>query len=217
MSNYRINNIYSTVPYDWQEKVNELIKENDNTCIAIQVPEKEGKTFYCRERLIDFLNHAGKGETALYYTPLKDTAIRVANTLQILMLRDRSFKVERLDDILMVHDSKRDVAVYFPLSKERLAGYLNSKITFQEIIIDDADTVKNRYLHNTILKAFLCDANLVMVGSPDICDMPLTKSIWKWVLNNPAFDVYVVTKPTPIEEFSEPTIALYTSPFLNVA
>jgi len=192
LETYDIKKLYIEDENDhsWQETI---MQTHQNT-VVVKAPRKTGKSYACRREIIDCMQYYKEGCTLLYFTPKHQDDVRMAYGVQILMGLDNSTVCNRTsNNIYVTEQLKRHSAVYIPADEIALAKLVASGITFDEIIIDDAERMNASLLHNAVLKAAVDGAFMTIMGSNVSYDAADSKkSVWQWMVNSPSSDTYVV-------------------------
>lgn len=177
--------------YSWQYQVG--ISEHNT--VVVQAPEKSGKTFLCRDRIMDFINSEAPGGNLLYFSPKKGEASRVAHTVEILLNRREIECSLARNGVYITEDQNLDTAVYAPTSHEALAHLLESGTKFKGIIVDNAESVHNTLLWTMIYKAKIDDAKLFVIGGDAVGETSNRKQIMSWLMNHPCAAAFRVHAP----------------------
>lgn len=191
METYDIKKLYIRDDNDhrWQDAV----LESHQSIVVAKAPHKTGKSYMCRKEIIDSMQYYKKGCTILYFTPNHQDDVKMAYGVQILMGLDNSTVCNRTpNNIYVTEHLKRHSAVYVPADEIAFAKLVASGITFDEVVIDDAESMNASLLHSAVLKAAVDGAFTTIVGSTTF-DLPeAKKNVWQWLINSPSSDTYVV-------------------------
>lgn len=197
--------------YSWQYQVG--ISEHNT--VVVQAPEKSGKTFLCRDRIMEFINSEEPGSNILYFSPKKGEASRVAHTVEILLNRREIECSLSRNGVYITEDQNLDTAVYAPMSHEALAHLLDSGTKFQRIIIDNAEAVHNTLLWTMTYKAKIDDAKLLVIGGEEDGKNGNRKQIMTWLMNHPCTDAFKVHGPQLGFCTAPDTLVKGTEEFMN--
>lgn len=191
MERYDIKKLYidTRADHSWQKDVSMSM----NNLVVVQAPEKTGKTYLCRDDVRVTLCAGAEGENILYYSPEEGDAARMAFGLQILLDRADMVCQKTRSDIYLLENDSRDTALYAPTSVVSMARLLASGEKFSKIIIDNAESVGYTILHTALLKSCVDNADFLAIGSFRFEDETFEhKDLWKWLLNSPSADTFVV-------------------------
>ena len=191
MEDYNITNLYidNVENHIWQSD----ILRSMSGIVAAQAPKKSGKTYMCRDEILDRLCYGDEGETILYYSPEKGAAARMAFGSRLLLENKNCVCDYTRTNVYVADVMDCGTALYAPSTMIAMARLLASGMKFSEIIIDDAEEVKCTIMHTALLKASVDACKLFAVGSFEEENLDSgKKSLWKWLLNSPSADTYIV-------------------------
>lgn len=199
MSEYRINNLYITEKndYEWQSRVLDHMGDMK----VVSAPHQVGKTFMCRDAVIEALEYGRLSQNILYYTPAGSPSVRrmVKNITRPLENESEDVTAGQSDGCYIIRDVERDTAIYLPMDRTALCRKLGSGLRFQMLVMDDADEMNPVILHTVILKGAVDEASMLFVGSHAGEERnPGEKSMWCWLLNHPSADVFYVQHDFPM-------------------
>ena len=196
METYEITNLHVTAkePYRWQD----IVRCSRVRHVAVEAPEKSGKTFFCRDEVYDFIRNADKGANILYYSPKKREPAKMAYNTQVLMNSKNVYCDMGVYGTFVLENTNLDTALYAPATREGLAKTIASGTKFDEIIVDDADVFGGMLFHSMLLKAETDNAKFIVIGDCDSESKAGKKSIMAWLMNSPCVDSYIVSRRPPI-------------------
>lgn len=192
LETYDLKKLYikSRKDHSWQNEVT----ASTHGVVAVKAPGKTGKTYVCRQDIISVLKNGSHKEAVLYFTPDRQDNVKMAYGVQILMGLDNRTVCNRTpNNVYVTENMERGTSVYVPADEIAFARVIASGIKFAEIIIDDAERMSASLLHNALLKAAVDGACMMAVGGGTPYGAPQDKKdVWRWLLNSPSSDTYVV-------------------------
>lgn len=181
---YNTNNIFISTnhPFTWKSEVRERIDAlTDVNQFIVSAPHGTGMTDFAETISYDF---AEASNDVLLVTASEMDADRTAFGIRIL----KKCELRNEGDRYLIMTSRGTITI--PRNTEALNDILVNDDDINVIVADGCEAYSNEKLHNIALKGSLVGSVSIFLGAEEEFGKTyLNKSVWKWFLNHPSFDV----------------------------